>query len=309
MPSKLIRLLSGEELVEYNDFQSKVGNTRTADMEECYWWFWDVPDGNCRITHCYDDKWQNPDDRAISNFNIYSIYKALKDRCDPLRAGGWNEIRFPPEDMELPAGGGAEILTVYNDDTPRAKRDWSADRAITKRGNVMEGTFSRAEYEEMMNSTAVVEQTTSRKDKRASRSTKRQSVPDDDNEAMINFVATNIRNPNAYETGLRLSPGVGYEYSTQEGTTFTTTTSVSVGAAWNVFTASAGIDKAEGESYTVAEGLTFDVDCPNQAQITFWPYYDYYEVIFQPSGTWAEIWVPAATGKTITGEIAVDSIG
>jgi hypothetical protein len=160
------------------------------------------------------------------------------------------------------------------------------------------------EYLEWRNDTAAfrsTHDTTSKKIKRQNQ---------DDTSFTYLFEARGIRHPTELERGPRLSKGVGYTYDTSQSNSYSVTTSVSMGAAWNVFTASAGVEATEEETFTVSESLTFDVNCDNQGQITFYPLYDYYEVQGQPSGTVVEIWVPVLSNeRKVNGEIAVACLG
>ncbi|KAI6783622.1 uncharacterized protein J7T54_005651 [Emericellopsis cladophorae] len=73
-------------------------------------------------------------------------------------------------------------------------------------------------------------------------------------------------------------------------------------ASWEVFNASAGIEVSQSETYSVIEGLQFDVQCDNQGQIIFWLSYDYFETTWSPYETRGAIWVPVEYGNCkITG--------
>ncbi|KAF1828328.1 hypothetical protein BDW02DRAFT_485420, partial [Decorospora gaudefroyi] len=133
---------------------------------------------------------------------------------------------------------------------------------------------------------------------------------EDDDYFQILFQALGIRQPTDFERGPHLSNGVGYTWEVSESQTYSLTTSVSMGASWKIFSASVDAEVSESETFTVTEGLTFDVDCPSQAQITFYPLYDYYEVRSWPSETFIKIWIPAITGqRKVNGEISVACLG
>ncbi|KAG9256768.1 uncharacterized protein F5Z01DRAFT_697579 [Emericellopsis atlantica] len=249
----------------------------------CKWWYW--IDGNCRITHCYEDK----NEGTISGGQIHQLYDRIRSRCVPFRAGGVFT-------------GALQFLTVYNDEDQARSLPASA-RVVEHANGAVEATVSLDEYLEWKNETdaqrmAQVEETIL--------STRQ----NEDDVVRIDFVAYGVRNPNAYERGPRLGKGVGYTYEVTESTTFGVTTSLNLGTAWNIFTASAGIEMSQSDTYSVTEGLQFDVQCDNQGQITFWPFYDYYETTWSPSETKGAIWVPVEYGDhKITGEIAVACVG
>lgn len=250
----------------------------------CKWWYWE--EGNCRITHCYQDTTAEGDSpRTRTGGEIFSFYDPVRSKCVDFRAGG----EFT---------GALEFLNVYNDEDqapapPRGK-------TVQHDNGMTEGHLSLEEYLEWMNDT------------RSAQDVKRDpllAIREDDS-VSLDFTALSIRNPNAYELGPRLGNGVGYTYEVTESTTFGVTTSINVGGAWSVFTASVGIEMSYEETFSVTEGLTFDVPCQNQGQVTFYPFYDYYETTWSPSGNKVEIWVPVYTGeRKVTGEIAIACLG
>jgi hypothetical protein len=260
----------------------------------CYHWWWDA--GNCLISHCFQESGSddpaNP--RTITDGQVHQLYTRVKERCQPFLAGG----KFT---------GALEFLEVTNDeggDGPPVKRamkraEFSGLNVETFANGMNKGHSSLEDYLEWRNDT--------KGDSGTARMAKRQS---EDTSWDISFTALSVRNPDVFTRGLRLNSGVGYSYEESETTSYSVTTSVSMGGAIEVFSASVGVEITEEESFTVTEGITFDVDCPNQGQITFWPLYDYYEVTGHPSELQYSIWIPVITdSRKITGEIAVACLG
>jgi len=243
----------------------------------CKWWY--KNDGNCRITHCFQDT--NPG--TITGDGIFGLYDPIRSKCVDFRAGG----EFT---------GALEFVNVYNDEDqapapPAAKTTVGANGITT-------GQSSLEDYLQWVNDTEAIQQT------------KRSNMRREDDAVTVDFTAFSVRNPNMFENGPRLGSGVGYTYEVSDTTSYGVTTSVNVGGAWSVFTASVGIETTYEETHTVTEGLTFDVNCPNQGQVVFWPLYDYYETTWSPSGNKVEIYVPVLVGdKKISGEIAISCLG
>jgi hypothetical protein len=172
---------------------------------------------------------------------------------------------------------------------------------------LVEETLTLEEYQQWLNDT-----TTAREAKRdaAVASALKPRQLDGDNQCTIDFTAISVRNPDVYTLGPRLSSGVGYILISLQSESYGVTTSVSMGGQWEIFSASASVETSYEQTYTVTEGLTFDVNCPNQGQITFYPLYDYYETHWDPSGTKVNIYVPVVTGDSkISGEISVACLG
>lgn len=285
-------------------------NGKDDPAPSCKWWY--KVDGNCRITHCFQDETQEGDEpRTRTGGEIFSFYDPVRSRCVGLRSGG----EFT---------GALEFLNVYNDEDQSGTASVASapGRILTEHeSGIVEGESTLEEYLEWLNDTAPAQAA-----KRGEPIIKGRQNEDD--VVRIDFTAFGIRNPDAYENGPRLSKGVGYKYEVSESTKFGVTTSLNLGATWNIFTASAGIEMSQEDTYTVTEGLcapsestymsltfvfsglTFDVNCANQGQVTFWPFYDYYETTWSPSETKGEIWVPVEVGdKKINGEIAVGCVG
>lgn len=276
----------------------------------CMHWWW--IDGNCLVTHCFQEEPNDGegDPRSLTLGQVHQLYEPIQSRCSVLRAGG----EFT---------GNFEFVNVFNDeggDGGPSKRDIEVKRALFQSlkgeslpNGMMKGHSSLAEYLEWRNDTAsaaerMASDILDQGDLGLRELAKRQNENDD--YFQIQFEALGIRHPTDFERGPRLSSGVAYTWETSETQTFSVTTSVSMGASWNIFTASVGVEMTESESFTVTEGLTFDVDCPNQGQITFYPLYDYYEVISHPSETTVEIWIPVlSSDRKVNGEIAVACLG
>jgi len=280
------------------DMEGSTHITHTNGLENpapsCWHW-WRV-DGNCLISHCFEeepnDDPNNP--RTITDGQVHQLYKRVQDRCSQLPAGG----RFE---------GAFEFLWVTNDEGgngPPSRRamkraEFPGLNVDILANGMGSGHSSLEDYLEWRNDTKTAEI--------EKRQTKRQS---EDDSWDISFTALNIRNPDVFTRGLRFSSGVEYKYEVQESETYSATTSVSMGAALEVFSASVGVEVTESETFTVTEGITFSVDCPDQGQITFWPLYNYYEVKGYPSEQEYEIWIPVLTpDRRITGEIAVACLG
>lgn len=287
-----------KSVVEFFEFEGNGDSVHENGAEDeapsCRWWLWD--DGNCRIDHCFGD-----DDvvgKTKSGNEIFEEYDEIRSVCIPWRAGG--DIVDIIIDLDL------DYTSVFNDpDSLRISEENipPADKIIKHKGGFTEGTVSRDTYLQWRDSNDKGRPKTPR---HASR--KRQ---EDDDSVLVNFGAINVRNPSEFEAGPRLSSGVEYTWEVSESTSYGTSTSAEIGGAWSVFTASLGYEITQEETYTVTEGLTYSVDCPNQGQVTLWPFYDYWEVTFLPSETDVNIWVPveAGTGKQVGGEIAVECLG
>lgn len=203
-----------------------------------------------------------------------------------------------------PDGGEAEILTVYNDpdfDGVRSRSLMTRSETIDHGNGFMQGTLSRAEFDEWLGDT-------SESDERRHLSQSKRQVDDDEEWVDIEFSALAGRKPDEFVRGPRMSSGT-WEYTVSESTTFSVSTSVEIGAAWNIFTASVGIEMSQEDTFTTTETFTYTVDCPDSAQITFWPLFDYHEVYFVKNEQRVEIWVPSVSGSMIAGEIGVECIG
>jgi hypothetical protein len=274
----------------------------------CMHWWW--IDGNCLVTHCFQEEPNDGegDPRSITEGQVYQLYEPIESRCSVLRAGG----EFT---------GNFEFVNVFNDeggDGGSSKRMMKRELFQGLKGESLpngmtKGHSTLAEYLEWRNDTAsaaerMASDALKERDLGVREIAKRQNENDD--YFQFNFEALGIRHPTNFERGPRLSSGVGYTWETSETQTFSVTTSVSMGASWEVFTASVGVEVTESESFTVTEGLTFDVDCPNQGQVTFYPLYDYYEVTGYPSETTVEIWIPVLSNdRKVNGEIAIACLG
>ncbi|KAL2208081.1 hypothetical protein CC79DRAFT_1357591 [Sarocladium strictum] len=161
-------------------------------------------------------------------------------------------------------------------------------------GNIEPTEITIEEWEQLKNDTI----------HRGSRTAKRQA--EDDDVVNIDFVARGVRHPTEYDQGAEFGRGVGYTHKTENSRTFSVATTVSLGGAWNIFTASIGTEISESETFSISEELTFDIDCRGSGQVTFYPFYDYYQITSWPSGTHSEIWIPASNnGYSVNGAIAV----
>ncbi len=271
-------------------------NGKDDKSPSCKWWY--KNDGNCRITHCYvDEVPEGQEGDTITGGQIFQLYDQVRSRCVDLRAGG----EFT---------GARQYLYVYNDEDQFAAAAAVPNKAteITHDSGVVEGSLTLEEFREWQNDTATAMEAGRNARRDAALLQHRQN--DDDDSVRLDFVGLGLRNPDAFENGPRLGKGVEYKYEVSESTKFGVTTNMNIGGAWNVFTASIGIEMPQEDTYTVTEGLTFNVDCDNQGQVTFWPFYDFYEVTFFPSDTSGEIWVPVPDGdKKVSGEIAVACVG
>lgn len=282
---------TGKSVVEYFGME---GNTEIFHQNglndpapSCAWWYWN--DGNCRLTHCFKDG--DTANYVVGNL-LFNYYDFVRSKCVPFRAGGTfhDPIAF---------------LDIYNDeDESTLPPTGSVANIETHENGMVSGKLSLDEYMEWRNATDAA------KAEKESAKLLRYRQVDGDDSVEIHFTATSVRNPQRYELGPRLGSGVGYTYESSKSTKFGVVTTLEIGGAWSIFTASAGIEMSFEETFTVTEGLQFNVQCENQGQITFWPFYTYYEVTFQPSGTSGTIWVPEPTGdRTVNGEIAVGCVG
>lgn len=203
-------------------------NGKDDPAPSCKWWY--KNDGNCRITHCYQDTTQEGDDpRTIQGGQIFDLYDQIRSRCVPFRAGG----EFT---------GALEFVTAFNDEDSAVAVASAPGTVVEQNDNGLTvGQSSLEEYMEWLNDTKPAEPAPE----------KRQN---EDDVVRIDFTAFGIRNPNAYENGPRLSRGVGYKYEVSESTSFGVTTTLNLGATWNIFTASAGIEMSQTDTYTVTEG-------------------------------------------------------
>lgn len=218
-------------------------NGKDDPAPSCKWWY--KNDGNCRITHCFQDETQDGDEpRTRTGGEIFSFYDPIRSKCVGLRSGG----EFT---------GALEFLNVYNDEDQSVAASSAPGRILTTHeGGIVEGESSLEEYLEWLNDTAPAE---------AKRNTPIgtpiiKGRQNEDDVVRIDFTAFGVRNPDAYENGPRLSKGVGYKYEVTESTSFGVTTSLSLGATWNIFTASAGIEMSQTDTYTVTEGSSAPSD-------------------------------------------------
>ncbi|CAI6099208.1 unnamed protein product [Clonostachys chloroleuca] len=305
---------NGYRLPAYDDCDTVISDFAMRDNEEvfhengedsipqpsCKWWY--KNDGNCRITHCYtmtNDAAGTVMKRTGSA--IASDYDKVHDKCVSWRAGGTYTETFT-------------ITDVFNDEdqsTP-ALTDVS-----TSSSGVISGKTSLEAYYKWKAEHAPKNEPAEARQKARSipakmvervRNQKRDGVKDD-KEFNTPFSAIGVRNTGAVEYGPRLGTGVGYKYEVSESTKWSVSTSIELGGAWNIFTASMGITVSREDTFTVTEGLTFDVKCDKTGQVLFYPFYDYYQTQFFPSENWADIWVPVHSGKNINGEIAINCLG
>ncbi|KAB2103879.1 hypothetical protein AG0111_0g7943 [Alternaria gaisen] len=287
-----------DETVKFFNLEGSTHITHTNGAlnpaPSCYNWWWDG--GNCLITHCFQesgtDDPNNP--RTITDGQVHQLYTRVRDRCMPFLSGG----KFT---------GALEFLEVTNDeggDGPPSKRamkraEFPGLNVESFANGMNRGHSSLEDYLEWRNDTMSGIDTAG--------IAKRQS---EDDSWDVSFRALNVRNPDVFTLGLRLDSKVGYSYEVSESQTYSVTTSVSMGGAIEAFSASVGVEVSQSETFTVTEGITFDVDCPKQGQITFWPLYNYYEVKGHPSEKEYEIWLPVLTpDRKINGEIAVSCLG
>lgn len=296
-----------QEIIDYYEFAGSDEVVHKTDEEECKWWYWDVEGGNCFITHCWGS-FQFTEDDEVTGENINYWTGFVKKECgDNLSgAGGSLVISYPLESEDK--GKSDEIFSVYNDEKKRGgdeeKRSLAA-RFVAKNTRSSDGFasggISREGYYQFLNDTT--------EGGSASREHARRDNDGDEIEAMeVVKSGFYLRNPDEYEVGPRMASG-DYTYESTEGSTFSVTTSVSIGAAWNIFTASAGIETSQEDSWEISESVKFTIDCDDKGQVTFYPYYDYYQMLVEPGKYLVDVWVPVVTGGLVTGEIAVDCVG
>jgi hypothetical protein len=68
-------------------------NGEFGTVPDCAWWWWETaeaPAGDCLVTHCYQESPGDPDptSRSLTEGQVYELYLPIKNRCEPLRAGG-----------------------------------------------------------------------------------------------------------------------------------------------------------------------------------------------------------------------------
>ena len=135
---------------------------------------------------------------------------------------------------------------------------------------------------------------------------------DGDDGWYINNTGKTVRQEGVFDTGPRANNGVTTSYSTTKSKTFTTTTSANIGAAFEVFSAGIGYEYSESDSFSVTEGYEFTPKCEGnqQGQAFFYPFFDYYDVTFSPSGQRADVWLPVDAGNMfVQGEFEVQCLG
>ena len=121
-----------------------------------------------------------------------------------------------------------------------------------------------------------------------------------------------MRQEGVYDTNPRANNGIKTIYSTTKSKNFTATTSANIGAAFNVFSAGISWEFSEIDSLSVTRGYEFTPKCKRnqQGQALFYPFLDYYDVTFYPSGQRADIWLPVDAGNGfIQGEFEIQCLG
>lgn len=279
-------------------------NGKEDPAPSCKWWY--KNDGNCRITNCFtyatppgeenNFVWNLPGSR------MFEDYDEIRSRCVSFRAGG--SIDYP-----------WYVTSVYNDEDENPHGLAQPGRIVATHANgLVEGHSTLEEYVEWLNDTVSagkdVQQTASRREELASLKSMLVKGRAENVKVDITFEAHGVRNPDQHEQGPRLGKGVGYKYETTNSKQYSVTTSAEMGGAWEIFTASIGLSISETESYSVSEGLTFEVNCEKQGQVVFWPYYDYYDVYLIDTRERFDVWIPADSGDhTVSGEITINCLG
>lgn len=285
-------------------------NGENGPEPSCTWWYW--MDGNCRITTCWtvtNEYWGSRMTQTGENLAI--TYDGAKSVCEKLKAGGQSNAS--------PDGNGkiATFTTIFNDpdQSPPSAKLRSRDGALTPDRFVKE-TVTLEQQEQWVNRT---QQRHSDRDSGptshtslANNATKAAKREEGDNEYLINNTGKTVRQEGVFDTGPRGNNGIKTSYSTTKSKTFTTTMSANVGAVFEIFSAGVSYEYSESESFSVTEGYEFTPMCEGnqQGQAFFYPFFDYYDVTFYPSGQRADIWLPVDAGNGfIQGEFEIQCLG
>lgn len=228
-----------------------------------------------------------------------------------MKAGG----KWPSSPDEN--GNSITYTTVYNDpdQSPPSAKLRSRDSTPTPDRFVKE-TVTLQQHDEWVNATQ--QRQSERNPGPQSRASSEDSAiaavkrEDGDDGWFINNSGKNVRQEGVFDTGPRASNGIKTSYSTTKSKTFTTTTSANIGAAFEIFSAGVGYEYSESESFSVTEGFEFTPNCDGnqQGQAFFYPFFDYYDVSFTPSGQRSDVWLPVDAGDGfIQGEFDVQCLG
>ena len=133
--------MEGSEVVAHR-------NGEEHPAPSCMYWWWEEPNGNCLMTHCFGS-----DPNLLSNDRngkqIYKLYKEVKNTCEPQEAGGKNSVGSDPV---------VEFLTVGVDPFQgKAAGERGKKRSVvTSRGlrTIRSYGSTLEEYHELMNDTA-----------------------------------------------------------------------------------------------------------------------------------------------------------
>jgi hypothetical protein len=312
--NRILIVSPGDSVVDFYGFRDNTDvvayNGEDGPEPSCTWWYW--KDGNCRITNC----WSITNDEAGSRLeqtgdNLARIYDGTKSVCQKLKAGGRSNST-PDENGNI-----ITYTTVYNDPdrNPPSAKLRSRDGAPTPDRFVRE-TVTLAQHEQWVNDT---QQRQSNRDlgplareskiQAAVKAAKRENGDDG---YYINNTGKTVRQEGVFDTGPRASNGVTTMYSTTKSKTFTSTTSANIGAAFEIFSAGISYEYSESDSFSVTKGHSFTPDCAGnqQGQAFFYPFFDYYDVTFSPSGQRADVWLTVDAGDMfIQGEFEVQCLG
>lgn len=303
----------GDSIIDFYSFRDNNDvvsyNGEDGPEPSCTWWYW--KDGNCRITDCWTVTNEYAGTRLEqTGANLARGYDNIKGICQKLKAGGQSDAS-PDENGKV-----MTYTTVFNDpdQSPPSAKLRSRDGEPTPDRFVKE-TVTLEQHNQWVNRTQQ-----RHSDHDSGPHSRVSSVnnaiaakrEDGDDGWYINNTGKTVRQEGVFDTGPRANNGVKTSYSTTKSKTFTTTTSANIGAAFEVFSAGIGYEYSESDSFSVTEGYEFTPKCDGnqQGQAFFYPFFDYYDVTFSPSGQRADVWLPVDAGDMfVQGEFEVQCLG
>jgi hypothetical protein len=241
----------------------------------------------------------------VDGGTLVGTYDNIKGFCEKFKAGGqsdsyisrWNDATHSAEEKLW------GYTTIFNDpdQSPPSAKLRSLDGVATPNRFVGE-TVTLEQHEQWVNraqqrpstdGTGVHSRVSSVKSAIGAARRK-----DGDNGWCINHSAKTVRQESVFDARPRANNGVKTSYSITKSKSFTSTTSANIGGAFELFSAGVSFEYSETDSLSVTEGYEFTPRCKRnqQGRAFFYPFFDYYDVIFTPSGQRADVWLPVDAG-------------
>ncbi|KAL2204565.1 hypothetical protein CC79DRAFT_1372567 [Sarocladium strictum] len=238
---------------------------------------------NCEISVCFYT--ETCVSAAQSDF--VAVYdNIMKQYCKPLDAGATY------------TGGDIEYFAWLNPDyVPPSTGD---KRDVLER-DVAGLTMSTDAFEERLNATARQPDEAHQKDKR-----------DDDTWVTISVSKSVGKDGDRRQASSILSSGSKESWSFSETETVSVSTSIEMGAGWEIFTASVGITTEQSYSTTIESGQQFTSgNCPKGGIVYYVPLWTNYLGYWESNENEViSVWIPETNGKgKSVGKFETDCVG